>query len=142
MRTALGNSINIPAVEMLRLNGIPAMLATASAMGIQNLQSSDHYGLSLTLGGVDVTMTDMATAYAVFANQGYRVDLHPILKVIDRNGNILQQYNPPSSPIFGKKYCLQMSPGSFQNMLADNTARYIDFGPDSALVIPKQYVSV
>jgi len=142
MRTALGNSINIPAVEMLKLNGIDAMIATASAMGITTFTDPSRYGLSLTLGGGEVTMVDMATAYGVFANGGYRIDLHPILKVTDKNGHVLEQYTPPVSPIFGKKVLPPAVAFIISNILADNTARYLEFGPDSALKIPDQYVSV
>ena len=54
MRYALGNSFNIPAVEMLKLNGVDAMIATASAMGITTFTDPSRYGLSLTLGGAEV----------------------------------------------------------------------------------------
>ena len=83
MRYALGNSINIPAVKMLKANGVDAMLATASAMGISSFTDPSRYGLSLTLGGGEVTMLDMTRAYGVFANGGYRIDLHPILEIRD-----------------------------------------------------------
>lgn len=142
MRYALANSINIPAVEMLKLNGIPAMIATGSAMGITTFGKPSDYGLSLTLGGVEIRMVDMATAYGVFANQGYRVDLHPILKITDRKGNVIEQYNPPASPIFGKKVLPSSVAFIISDMLADNKAREMEFGPNSALHIPGQYVSV
>ncbi len=141
MREALGNSFNIPAVEMLKLNGVDAMIATASAMGITNLENADHYGLSLTLGGVEVTMTDMATAYGVFANQGYRIDLHPILKVTDSKGKVLEEYKPPESPIFGKRVLPSDVTFIISDILADNKARLTEFGPSSSLVVPKQHVS-
>jgi membrane peptidoglycan carboxypeptidase len=87
-------------------------------------------------------MTDMATAFGVFANGGYRVNLHPILQVTDNQGHILEQYIPPSSPIFGT-YVL--SPGVayiMTQMLMDNNARLLEFGPTSALKIGKQHVAV
>jgi membrane peptidoglycan carboxypeptidase len=94
MRYALGNSFNIPAVKMLELNGVNAMVATASAMGITTFTDPQKYGLSLTLGGAEVKMVDMATAFGVFANSGYRINLHPILKVTDKTGKILEEYKP------------------------------------------------
>ena len=142
MRYALGNSFNIPAVEMLKLNGVDAMIATASAMGITTFTDPQRYGLSLTLGGAEVTMTDMATAFGVFANQGYRINLHPILKVTDSNGNVLEQYNPPSSPIFGQQV---LDPGVtfiMTHILVDNNARLQEFGPTSELKIGNQPVAV
>lgn len=142
MRYALANSLNIPAVEMLKLNTIDSMIATASAMGISTFTDRSRYGLSLTLGGGEVYMTDMATAFGVFANKGYRVNLHPILQITDKHGKTLEQYIPPSSPIFGKQV---IPPGvSFiiSNILMDNKARQMEFGPHSPLEIPNQPVSV
>lgn len=142
MRYALGNSFNIPAVEMLKLNTLESMIATASAMGITTFKDPSNYGLSLTLGGGEVTMHDMTTAFGVFANQGYRVDLQPILKITDRNGNILEQYNPPKSPIFGKKVIPSAVAWIISDILADNNARLTEFGPSSELKINKKFVSV
>ncbi len=142
MRYALGNSINIPAVKMLKLNGVVSMVATASAMGISTFTDPDKYGLSLTLGGGEVTMLEMAEAYGVFANGGYRVPIRPILKVIDRNGQTLEEYKPPLSPIFGKKVLPEGVAFIISDILADNNARLIAFGPYSQLWIPNQKVSV
>lgn len=144
LRESLGNSINIPAVKMLKVNGVTDMIATASAMGIKSLTKNDpsHYGLSLTLGGGEVTMLEMATAYGVFANQGYRVDLHPILKVTDSKGKVLEEYTPPPSPIFGKKILSPAVTYIISQILLDNNARQLAFGPSSALKIGNQPVSV
>jgi 1A family penicillin-binding protein len=142
MRHALANSLNIPAVEMLKINTLESMIATASAMGITTFKDPSRYGLSLTLGGGEVTMLDMATAFGVFANHGYRVDLHPILKVTDRNGNILEQYNPPKSPIFGKKVFPASVAWIISDILADNNARANAFGTNSELRIGNKFVSV
>jgi len=142
MRYALGNSFNIPAVEMLKLNGVDAMIATASAMGISTFTDPSKYGLSLTLGAAEVTMTDMATAFGVFANDGYRINLHPILKVTDGKGNVLEQYIPPASPIFGKKVLPDGVSFIMTHMLLDNNARLLEFGPTSALKIGNQPVAV
>lgn len=142
MRQALANSYNIPAVQMLKLNGINAMITTARAMGITTFEDPSQYGLSLTLGGGEVTMVDMATAFGVFANQGYRIDLHPILKITDRKGNVIEEYKPPSSPIFGRKVLPSDVSFIISDILADNAARSAAFGSDSALKVEKQHVSV
>lgn len=142
MRYALGNSINIPAVKMLELNGVPAMIATASAMGITTFTQPERYGLSLTLGGGEVTMLEMAQAYGVFANNGYRISLHPVLKVTNSHGKVLDSYNPPSSPIFGKKILPEGVSFIISDILADNNARTMEFGANSALRVANQTVSV
>ncbi|MBI4079279.1 MAG: PBP1A family penicillin-binding protein [Candidatus Levybacteria bacterium] len=142
MRQALGNSINIPAVKMLKANSVEAMIATASAMGITTFKDPNRYGLSLTLGGGEVTMVDMAVAYGVFANQGYKIDLHPILKVVGRNGKLLEEYTPPKSPIFGKKVIPPQVAFIISHILMDNGAREAAFGSNSQLKIGNQPVSV
>lgn len=142
MRYALANSYNIPAVEMLDLNGLVPFINLATKMGITTFTNPSDYGLSLTLGGGEVRMIDMATAFGVLANQGYRVDLHPILKITDRKGNVIEQYTPPASPIFGKQILPSSVTFVISNILADNMAREAEFGPNSALKIAGQYVSV
>jgi len=118
------------------------MIATASAMGITTFTEPEKYGLSLTLGGGEVTMLEMTEAYGVFANNGYKINLHPILKVIDSHGKILDDYNPPSSPIFGKKILPEGVSFIISDILADNNARLMEFGPNSSLKITGQTVSV
>ncbi len=142
MRPSLGNSINISAVKMLKLNGVADMIATAKAMGITSFQDPNRYGLSLTLGGGEVTMLEMVTAYSVFANQGYRIDLHPILKVTDSQGTTLEEYTPPLSPIFGKKVIPSGVSFIITSILADNGARELAFGPTSELKIGEKFVAV
>ncbi|MCL4419023.1 transglycosylase domain-containing protein [Patescibacteria group bacterium] len=142
MRFALANSINIPAIKMLKLNGIPSMLATASAMGITTFKDPQRYGLSLTLGGGEVTMLDMTEAFGVFANSGYRVPLHPILKVVDNKGKILEEYQPPKSPIFGKKVLPEEVAYIISSILSDNNARSMEFGTNSPLRINDLPVAV
>ncbi len=142
MRYALGNSFNIPAVKMLKVNGVDSMIQLAHSMGITTFGSADRYGLSLTLGGGEVTMLDMATAYGTFANGGYKMDLQPILEVQDAKGNILEKHEPASSPIFGQKVLPEGVSYIISDILADNGARLTEFGPASELYIPGQYVPV
>lgn len=142
MRTALANSYNIPAVKMLKLNTVESMIATASAMGITTFNDPSRYGLSLTLGGGEVYMTEMAQAFGVFANGGYLIPLQPILKVTDSKGKVLEEYKPPTSPIFGKKV---LDPGVafiISEILRDNGARAAAFGTNTPLRIGTYPVSV
>ena len=89
-RFALGNSFNVPATKQLALNTVADFVATASAMGITTFSEKDRYGYSLTLGGGEIKMIDLATVYGVFANRGKRVNLISILKVESPNGKILE----------------------------------------------------
>ena len=81
VRFALANSYNIPAVKVLALNGVGEMIKMARTMGITSFQDESRYGLSLTLGGGEVKMTELAGAFAIFADGGEKVDFKPILKI-------------------------------------------------------------
>jgi len=138
LRFALGNSVNIAAVKMLYLNGVEKMVELAQKMGIESFQDPSRYGLSLTLGGGEVKMTEMATAFGVFANAGVRVDLNPILEVKDYQGKVLEEFTPKE-----KERVLPMEVTYLiSHILLDNNARSMVFGPSSYLVIPGHAVSV
>lgn len=150
VRFALGNSYNIPAVKMLALNTVGDMVASASAFGLDTLTDPNLYGLSLTLGGGEVRMTDMAEAFSVFANAGIRHDLASILKVVDKNGKVLEEYKDPNFGaevpsqllLAGDRVVSQETAFLISHILLDNNARQGAFGPSSALVIPGHAVSV
>lgn len=141
LRESLASSLNIPAVKMLKLNTVETMMATAAAMGINTFTNTDRYGLSLTLGGGEVTMLDMTTAFGVFANKGYRVDLNPIIEVKDNRGKVIEK-KKNQSPIFGKRVLPEEVTFIISDILADNQARSLAFGTNSVLHIPGQVVSV
>lgn len=142
MRFALGNSFNIPAVKMLAANSVESMVATASAMGITTFQDPSRYGLSLTLGGGEVKMVDMAVAFGVFANSGLKVDLTPILKVETYTGKILEQIDLENQLPVGEKVLPPEVTYLISHILLDNNARSQAFGSNSQLVIPGHAVSV
>jgi membrane peptidoglycan carboxypeptidase len=87
-------------------------------------------------------MTDMAEAFGVFANSGYRINLKPILKIVDKTNKVLEKYEPPKSPIFGKKVLPEGVSFIISDMLSDNGARLTAFGPSSELVVPGKTVAV
>ena len=93
MRRALANSYNIPAVQTLRLVGVDYLLGMMQRVGVETLGTdASHYGLSLTLGGGEVSLLELANGYAVFANQGAYVEPTSILCIVDSDGNIVYQY--------------------------------------------------
>ncbi len=93
MRAALANSYNIPAVQTLRRIGVPSLLQIAQRFGIQSLgDDASKYGLSLTLGGGDITLLELTRMYATFANGGSFVPTTSILCVLDSQNNIIYQY--------------------------------------------------
>ncbi|MBI5411548.1 penicillin-binding protein [Candidatus Peregrinibacteria bacterium] len=95
-RQALGQSLNIPAVKAAYLAGVSNVLSLARTLGLNLNQPDDWYGLSLALGAGEVRLIDLVGAYSVFDNGGYRVSPVVILKVEDKDGNILDEYTPPA----------------------------------------------
>ncbi len=138
LRYALANSYNIPAVKVLNKIGVQTMIDKGRLMGITTWNDPSQYGLSLTLGGGDVTMLDMMKVFGTLANDGKRVDLNPILEVTDYTGHVYEK-NTPAPPVQAVKPEVAWI---LSNILSDNTARMAAFGPNSSLVIPGKTVSV
>ncbi|MBC7876738.1 MAG: PBP1A family penicillin-binding protein [Anaerolineales bacterium] len=137
VRTALSNSFNIPAVKALEFIGIyddpntpekEGMIGMAERLGITSL-TRDDYGLSLTLGGGDVSLIDMTSAYSVFANGGQRMPPVAILKITDFAGTIIYEYKPQA----GEQVIRAEHAYLISSILSDNNARSLMFGPNSAL---------
>ena len=91
IRDALPHSRNIPAIQALYLAGINSSIKTATDMGITSLTTPDRYGLTLVLGGGEVSLLDLTSAYGVFANGGIRNPYRSILEVDDNKGNVLEK---------------------------------------------------
>jgi 1A family penicillin-binding protein len=135
VRDALANSYNIPAVKTLQFVGVKEMIVMAERLGIKSLSGKnydDNY-LSLTLGGGEVTLLELTSAYSVFANQGRRLPPISILKVTDGAGKVLEEYKPPPAP--------QLVAPAFAyfitDILQDNSARIPTFGANSALKLSR-----
>ena len=137
LREALAQSINVPAIKTLYLAGLNDSLETAKKMGITTLDNANVYGLTLVLGGGEVKLLDITSAYGVFANNGIRNPYTPILKVEDRDGNILEEYTPKPTRVIPKKVALQIS-----DILSDNTARAPAFGVNNPLRFEGRDVAV
>ena len=142
VRTALSNSFNIPAVKALEYVGIyddpntpekDGMIAMAEKLGIASFTRPD-YGLSLTLGGGDVSLLEMTTAYSVFANGGKKIPPVAILKIIDFQGNVIDEYQPPQ----GEQVIRSDHAFLISSILSDNDARSWMFGRNSLLNLPFQ----
>lgn len=142
IRTALGNSINTAAVKTLARVGLENMLRGAFEMGMTSLEPTkenlSRFGLAVTLGGAEVRMSELAAAYAAFANEGRRVDLVGVLKVEDRDGRVLEEFKP----LAGKQVMSAQEAFIISHILADNSAREITFGAVNGLIIPNYQVAV
>lgn len=142
LRYALGNSINTVAVKVSALVGIRDVLRLSYDMGLTTLEPTDEhikqFGLSLTLGGGEVTLLDITSAFGVFATQGSRHDPVSILKVEDPKGKVLYEYKPSAArQVLAPDLAYLIS-----DILSDNDARKDVFGPKSYLIVPGKTVAV
>ncbi|KKU56654.1 hypothetical protein A3C34_02365 [Candidatus Amesbacteria bacterium RIFCSPHIGHO2_02_FULL_48_21] len=138
LRTALASSYNVPAVKLLAAGGVEHMIGLGQQMGISSWTDLSRYGLSLTLGGGEVTMLDMAQVYGTFAASGTKADLRLILEIRDSTGRILEKTPTPSPrPVLDPRIAFLIS-----DILSDNAARTPTFGPNSLLFIPGSQVAV
>lgn len=145
LRQALAISENVPAIKVTQYAGVKNVIDVAHRMGITGLTREGFYGLSITLGGGEVKLLDLVYAYAVFANNGVMVgapvpnnerkagmrELEPvaILKVVDANGNILEEYREPHR----KQVIPAPQAYMITDILSDNVARSALFGWNSPL---------
>lgn len=137
IRQALGSSYNIPAVKMLSTVGIEDMINTAKDLGITTFNDISRFGLSLTLGGGEVRMIDMMSAYNTLSQNGYKKYPTPILKVTDSSGNLLEEFEDTSQQVIQPEIAYLIT-----DILKDNRARTPAFGSFSLLNIPGFEVAV
>jgi peptidoglycan glycosyltransferase len=132
MRDALANSLNIPAVLAMKANGVQRTIDVLHAAGITGLQRTGQYGLALSLGGGEVKLLDLTTAYNTLANDGNYIATTPILKITDRNGNVLREAKPtPQRRFDAAKVAL------IRDFMDDDAARTPIFGPNNNLVLSR-----
>ncbi|MFH0891755.1 MAG: penicillin-binding protein [Candidatus Falkowbacteria bacterium] len=137
MRRALAGSLNIPAVKTLYLAGVDKVIDIAQELGYSTLNDPDRYGLSLVLGGGEVKLLEHANAYSAFAREGI---IHPtvsILKVEDKNGNVLEEYKEtPEKKVLDPKISRMIN-----DVLSDNSARAYVFGESNWLTLGSRPVA-
>jgi membrane peptidoglycan carboxypeptidase len=151
IRTALGNSLNVPAFKVILATGVQDVVNTAKKMGLTELTGS--YGPSFTIGGVDVKLVDMVFGYSVFANNGVMrgvptvldlpegdrtLDPVSILRVEDSEGNVLYDANAERQdlPIIPAEYAYLIT-----SILSDPQAQCYTFGC-GGLSIPGQQAAI
>jgi len=139
LRQALAQSLNIPSIKvLLDLAGLNDSIKTARDAGLTTIKDDpSSYGPALVLGGGEVRLLDLVSAYGVFAAGGQRIPPVSILKTEDARGNIIQQNtNTPIRILSSEPVAL------ITNILSDNEARSPIFGPNSPLYFPGQQVAV
>ncbi|HUS60073.1 MAG TPA: PBP1A family penicillin-binding protein [Nevskiaceae bacterium] len=131
LRVALASSYNVPAVKVLSALGVEKMIQKGREMGITTWEEPSRFGLSLTLGGGEVKMVDLAVVYGALANLGIKVNLKPILAVKSYNQEFLTS-NDGSTP---QRVLPSNIAYILTDILTDNEARTPAFGPNSILKI-------
>lgn len=156
LRSSLANSYNIPAVKMLKMNGVETFVASSSGFLITTLKDPKDYGLALTLGGAQMKMTELAQAFSAFSNRGKPRKLNYVLKIENKVGKEIYSFKDPNfkqdvrkpleNPNFlamsGKRIISEETAFIISHIMQDNGARTPAFGPNSALNIKGKSVSV
>jgi len=118
VRTALGSSLNVPAVRTLVMVTPERFAQRLNALGVKLTHNGDYYGYSLALGSPEVTLASLANAYRALANGGV---LTPLRTRPDER---------PASPTM----VMDAAASSIvADVLADREARVLTFGLDNAL---------
>lgn len=128
IRKALAGSLNIPAVKTIYLTGIDNVLDLADALGYSTLKDRSRFGFSLVLGGGEVKLLEHVNAYAVFAREGEWHPVSAILKVEDKDGNILEEWEKEEKKVLETQVARQIN-----DILSDNEARIFAFGENNPL---------
>lgn len=136
LRSALAQSLNIPAVKvLLYLAGLDDTVATAKKLGITTLDNN-FIGPSIVLGGGEVRLLDMVSAYGAFATEGYKIPPTAVLKIEDADGNIIEENNKTPRKVLDTEAVRMLN-----DVLSDNNARTPMFGANSSLYIPGYQVA-
>ncbi|MBI4426112.1 MAG: PBP1A family penicillin-binding protein [Candidatus Kerfeldbacteria bacterium] len=136
MRQALAGSLNIPAVKTLYLAGIDNVIDQAQKMGYTTWDDRSRLGLSLVLGGADVTLLEHTAAFGAFATEGMRYTTAPILRIEDRSGKILEEFKATASRVLDENVARMIN-----SVLSDNDARSFIFGSRNRLTLPDRPVA-
>lgn len=138
IRTALQNSLNIPAVKTILLTGVDKAIDLAENLGITTLKDRSRYGPSLVLGGGELKLIEHTASFGVFAAGGIKHDITAILKVEDKNGKVLEEFRATAGQeVLNKEVAYQIN-----HVLSDKTARLLLFSStENKLTLPGRSVA-
>ncbi|MCX6784954.1 MAG: penicillin-binding transpeptidase domain-containing protein [Candidatus Komeilibacteria bacterium] len=139
LRQALAGSLNIPAVKLLYLVGTESVLDLAQNLGYTTLTDRSRFGLSLVLGGGEVTLLEHTNAFATLARDGIFLPTTPVLTVTDAKGNHLLNFS--QDELFPKKVLEPEITQITSDVLSDNNARSFIFGAQNYLTLPDRPVA-
>jgi membrane peptidoglycan carboxypeptidase len=137
LRDALGNSLNVPAVKVLKYVGVPAFKDVAERFGITTLDDWDPRWLSLTLGGGEVRLAELTGAYAAISRLGAYKPVEPLLGVQTSRGDVMYAGSNDVSPrqVVDPRIAYQLL-----HVMGDSGARLVTFGPQTPLNLPRPHM--
>ncbi|HPT08422.1 MAG TPA: penicillin-binding protein [bacterium] len=130
IKKALAGSLNIPAVKALYLAGVNNVINLAKEAGYTTLTDPDKYGLSLVLGGAEVKLLEHTNAYSIFAQEGKINEITGVLKIEDKDGNVLEEYKENKKTVLDANIARMIN-----SILSDNNNRSFVFGESNNLVL-------
>lgn len=133
VRQALAQSRNIPAVKILASYGVSKMIDMGEKMGITTWSDRSRFGLSLTLGGGETKLLELAEVYSVIANNGIKNEIQSITEIKNYRDKILYQdkFDTSINKVLDPRVAFLLI-----DVLKDNISRSPAFGANSMLVIP------
>jgi len=160
LREGLAQSLNVPSTKVLYLvgsetkieslginnfsgqesvlfKGLKESIETAKDLGISTLNKPlSFYGPAIVLGGGEVNLLEMTSAYGVFANEGLKVQPVAILKIEDSQGNVIYENKTTQKRVLEKDVARLIN-----DILSDNNARAPMFGSRSHLYFENYQVA-
>ncbi len=137
IRSSLAQSLNVPSVKLMYLTGMKTVITLANKMGLSTINDPSRYGLSLVLGGGEVSLLELASAYGVFANEGIYTKPRSILSVKSLYGDINDK-----DALYQETVLSENTASLISSILSDNIARTPAYGPVSTLYFKDRSVAV
>lgn len=106
LRTGLVKSRNVITVKILKKLGVNYAIEYAGNMGIESPMAPD---LSLALGSSGLSLMELTKAYAVFANAGMLIKPIYVKRVLDRNGQVIEENQPETVQAISKETAFLMT---------------------------------
>jgi penicillin-binding protein 1C len=131
LRVALASSLNVPAVRTLDALGMNAMLEIVHRFGLATLSDTERYGLSLTLGGGEVRLLDITSAYAALGAGGALAAPFAVSRVRDSSGRVVYERTGSSRRVLSPQNAYLLS-----DILSDADARIPGFGGVTPFEVP------
>lgn len=136
LRQAIAQSLNVPSVKLLYLAGVTDSIKTAEDAEISTLNDPNRYGLSLVLGGAEVKLLEITSAFGVFAEEGILNSKTAILEIEDADGKIIEEKNNSPKQVMDTEVARIIN-----DVLSDNESRIPIFNPQSSLYFSDRRVA-